>query len=59
MLKTRTLSRLLNVLLGLSTVATAVLILAGAPAKTVMETALPWLAWLTNETVRGFLGNYR
>ncbi|HKA55618.1 MAG TPA: hypothetical protein VKJ47_18350 [Candidatus Binatia bacterium] len=59
MCKTRTLPKLLNVLLGLSTAATAVCVLAGAPMKTVMETALPWLLWLTNETVRSFLGNYR
>jgi hypothetical protein len=59
MLKTRTLSRLLNVLLGLSTATTALFILAGVPTKTVMETALPWLVWLTNETVRSVLGNYR
>jgi len=59
MFKTSTLPKLLNVLLGISTAATAVFVLAGAPTKTVMETALPWLLWLTNETVRSFLGNYR
>jgi len=58
MCKTRTLPKLLNVLLGLSTTATAVMVLTGMPPKTVVETALPWLLWLTNETVRSFLGNY-
>jgi len=59
MFKTSTLPKLLNVLLGISTAATAVFVLAGVPMRTVAETALPWLLWLTNETVRSFLGNYR
>ncbi len=59
MFKTRTLPKMLNVLLGLSTTATAVFILAGVPTRAVVETALPWMLWLTNETVRSFLGKYR
>jgi hypothetical protein len=59
MLKTSILPRLLNVLLELFTTATVLFTLAGVPLKTVVETALPWLVWLTNETVHSFLGNYR
>jgi hypothetical protein len=59
MYKTRILQRSLNVLLGLSVTGTAVFVLTGVPLRVVMETALPWMLWLTNETVRSFLGKYR
>jgi hypothetical protein len=57
--KTRILQRSLYVLLGLSVTGTAVFVLTGVPLRVVMETALPWMLWLTNETVRSFLGKYR
>ena len=57
--KTRILQRSLSILLGLSATGTVVFVLTGVPLRAVMETALPWMLWLTNETVRSFLGKYR
>ena len=59
MSKTRTLARLLSVLLELFTTATALFTLAGVPLQTVVEAALPWLRWLANGTARNVLGHYR
>ncbi len=59
MVSTRTLLRLLNALLGLSTAATVISILAGWPTKAVVAVAIPWVLWLTNEMVGSILGKYR
>jgi hypothetical protein len=59
MFRTRTLLRLLNALLGLSSVATVIFVLVGLPTKAVVAMAVPWALWLTNEIVCSVLGKYR
>jgi hypothetical protein len=58
MFRTRTLLRLLNALLGLSPVVTAIFVLAGLPTMAVVAVAIPWVLWLTNEIVCSVLGKY-
>ena len=57
--KTRTLRRLLKLLLGLSIVATPICVLVGEPKKAVVALAIPWMLWLMNELVWSILGKYR